>query len=156
MSRELLIREATASDLEAVVALHGADALGAHGDAWTPDSRTDYERAFAAIARHPDHTLYVAEAGGEVLGTFLLSFLPGLTGRGALHAQLRSVQVRADQRSGGIGARLLAFAEAEARRRGAAVMELMSSMRRVDAHRFYERHGYGKTHFGFKKRFGPA
>lgn len=156
MSRELLIREATAADLAAVVELHAADALGAHGDAWTPDAQDDYARAFAAIARHPDHTLYVVEAGGAVVGTFLLSFLPGLTGRGGLHAQLRSVQVRADQRSGGIGARLLGFAEEKARCRGAAVMELTSSMRRVDAHRFYERHGYGKTHFGFKKKLGTG
>lgn len=146
------IRLATAEDLPAVVGLHAADAAGAHGDAWTPDAAPDYRAAFAAIAAHPDHALYVAEHGGAVVGTFLLSVLPGLTGRGLLHAQLRAVQVRADLRSLGIGARMVAFAEREARARGAGVMELMSNLARVDAHRFYAREGYARSHAGFKKR----
>ncbi len=153
---DLLIREAKKADVEAVVRLHEADALAGHGDAWTEANGPVYEAAFATLAAHPDHTLYVAETEGAVVGTFLLSFLPGLTGVGALHAELRAVQVRSDLRSRGIGARMVAFAETEARRRGAAVLELTSNLKRVDAHRFYERLGYAKSHAGFKKKLGPA
>jgi GNAT superfamily N-acetyltransferase len=150
------IREATPADLEAIVRLHEADAVGGHGDVWTEENRSAYEAAFHALAAHPDHRLHVAEEGGRIVGTFLLSFLPGLTGIGALHAELRAVQVRSDLRSQGIGARMVAFAEAEARRRGAAVIELTSNLKRVEAHRFYERLGYAKSHAGFKKKLGPA
>lgn len=146
------VRPARAADLEAVVALHAADAVGAHGDAWTAQSAGDYQAAFAVLEAHPDHALFVAEHDGAVVGTFLLSILPGLTGRGQVHAQLRAVQVRADLRSQGIGARMVAFAEREARARGAGVMELMSNLARTEAHRFYEREGYVRSHAAFKKR----
>lgn len=145
------VRPARAEDLEAVVALHAADAVGAHGDAWTAESAPRYRAAFADLEAHPDHALFVAEHDGRVVGTFLLSFLPGLTGRGLLHAQLRAVQVRSDLRSLGIGARMVAFAEREARARGAGVIELTSNLARTDAHRFYEREGYVRSHAGFKK-----
>ena len=40
---------------------------------------------------------------------------------------------------------------AEARRAGAAAMELTSNKKRLDAHRFYERLGFSRSHDGFKK-----
>lgn len=150
----VVIDIAAEDDLPAIVALHAADAVGGHGDAWMAETGADYRAAFATIRAHPDHALYVARRDGAVVGTFLLSFLPGLTGRGMLHAQLRAVQVRADLRSLGIGARMVAFAEAEARARGAGVVELTSNLSRTHAHRFYERLGYAKSHAGFKKRLG--
>jgi GNAT superfamily N-acetyltransferase len=148
---ELLIREAEDRDLEAIVRLHEADDVGAHGDAWTAENRPAYEAACAAIRQNPWTGLYVAVSGGEVVGTFQLSFRPGITGRGALHASLESVQVRGDRRSGGIGAKLVAFAERQARERGAASLQLMSNKKRLDAHRFYERLGFNRSHEGFKK-----
>ncbi len=150
----VVIDIAVEDDLPAIVALHAADAVGGHGDAWTEETEADYLAAFAALRAHPDHALYVARHGGAVVGTFLLSLLPGLTGRGMLHAQLRSVQVRADLRSLGIGARMVAFAEDQARARGAGIVELTSNLRRTRAHAFYERHGYAKSHAGFKKKLG--
>jgi GNAT superfamily N-acetyltransferase len=147
----LVFREAGEADLEAVVGLHALDLIGAHGDAWTPEHRPAYERAFATIASHPDHTLFVGEIEGRVVATFLLSLLPGLTSHGATHAELRSVQVHPDMRSRGLGAALVAFAETEARRRGASKMTLVSSLRRVDAHRFYQRLGFARSHAGFSK-----
>ncbi len=147
----LLIRDARPDDLPGIVGLHAADAVGGHGDVWADETRPLYEAAFRRLADHPDHAVFVAEHEGAIVGSFILSILPGLTGRGAVHAELRSVQVRADLRSLGIGARMVAHAEAEARRRGASVIELTSNLKRLDAHRFYERLGYAKSHAGFKK-----
>ncbi len=152
---EPVIRLAEASDLDAVVALHAADDKGGHGDTTDPSARPAYEAAFRAIAASDSHALFVAELDGEVVGTFLLSMMPGITARGAIRAVLRAVQVREDRRSGGIGARMVAAAEAEARRRGAPVLELTSNLSRPDAHRFYERLGYARTHAGFKKKLSP-
>ena len=47
------IREARAEDLEAVIRLHQADAVGGHGDVWNADTRPGYEAAFAQIAASP-------------------------------------------------------------------------------------------------------
>ncbi len=149
---DLLIREAQAGDLEAIIRLHEEDELGSHGDAWSPEARPAYEAAFAAIARSPENRLFVAVDGDEVVGTFQLTFIPNLTGRGATRVKVESVKVRAARRSGGIGARMMAFAEAEAHAGGAAVMELTSKKDRKDAHRFYERLGFARSHEGFKKK----
>jgi GNAT superfamily N-acetyltransferase len=150
----ITIREARIDDLEAIIRLHEADDVGGHGDAWTPENRRAYEDAFAAVQRSPDNTLFVAVEGGAVIGTFQLILIPSLTGRGALRAKLASVQVRADRRSLGIGARMVAFAEEAAWARGAKALELTSAKPRADAHRFYERLGYARSHEGFKKVLG--
>lgn len=149
--KSLVIRGARFEDLAAIVRLHEADAVGGHGDSWAPAHRPAYEAAFAAIAASPHVSLYVAEEGGQVVATFQLALLPGLTGRGALRAKLEAVQVRSDCRSRGIGAALVAHAKARAREAGARVIELTSNKRRVDAHRFYENLGFSRSHEGFKK-----
>jgi GNAT superfamily N-acetyltransferase len=87
----------------------------------------------------------------RVVGTFQLTYSSTLTGRGRLRARLESVQVRADRRSQGIGEQMVVFAEREARARRATTLELTSNKSRPDAHRFYERLGFGRTHEGFKK-----
>ncbi|MFC4171656.1 GNAT family N-acetyltransferase [Microvirga sp. GCM10011540] len=149
---DLLIRQAGEEDLEAIIRLHEEDELGSHGDAWTPENRPAYEAAFAAIAESSDNELFVAVSGDEVVGTFQLTFIPNLTGRGALRVKVESVKVKAARRSGGIGAKMMAFAERYARTRGAAMLELSSNKTRTDAHRFYERLGFARSHEGFKKK----
>jgi GNAT superfamily N-acetyltransferase len=148
----LLIREAQGSDLEAIIRLHEEDSLGTHGDAWSPETQPAYEAAFVAIERSPENRLFVAVDGEEVVGTFQLTFIPNLTGRGALRVKVESVKVKAARRSGGIGAQMMAFAEDHARTHGAAMLELSSNKTRQDAHRFYERLGFSRSHEGFKKK----
>ena len=126
------------------------------GLGWDADLRQSsrgpaYEAAFATIAESPDTDLYVAGEEGVVVGTFQLQMLHKLTDRGARKAVLESVQVRADRRSRGLGARMIAEAERLARARGATALQLTSNKRRTDAHRFYERHGYARSHEGFRK-----
>jgi len=148
----LTIREAEGRDLEAIIRLHEEDELGSHGDAWTPENRPAYEAAFAAIAQSPENSLFVALDGEEVVGTFQLTFIPNLTGRGALRVKVESVKVKGARRSGGIGGLMMAFVEEEALRRGARLLELSSNKTRTKAHRFYERLGFSRSHEGFKKK----
>jgi GNAT superfamily N-acetyltransferase len=145
------IREAEAGDLEPIIRLHEADTLGVLGDSWSPETRAVYEAAFAAIGASPDNALYVAVIEGRVVGTFQLTFFPTLTGRGVTRVRIGAVQVAEHLRSKGIGARMIAFAEETAQARGAGTVELTSNKRRLDAHRFYERLGYARSHEGFKK-----
>jgi GNAT superfamily N-acetyltransferase len=55
----------------------------------------------------------------------------------------------ANHRSKGYGRQLLDWLLAEARRQGCAYLELDSGVKRLDAHRFYERHGMQKAAFHF-------
>lgn len=148
----LSFRRATRADLPIIVGLYADDDKGGHGDAWTDETRPSYEAAFAEIDSNPRDALMVIEMGGEVIGTFLLTLLPGLTGRASKRLQLRSVEVAAALRSRGIGAQMLAYVEDYAKAHGAALIELTSNNARPDAHRFYERNGYAKSHAGFKKK----
>jgi GNAT superfamily N-acetyltransferase len=149
---DLQIRDAQAADLEAIIRLHEEDELGAHGDAWTAENRAAYEKAFSEIEGSSDNRLFVATQDGEVVGTFQLTFIPSLTGRGALRTKVESVKVKGSKRSHGIGARMMEFAATEARARGASLLELTSNKARKAAHRFYERIGYARSHEGFKKK----
>jgi GNAT superfamily N-acetyltransferase len=148
----LTFRRATHEDLPVIVGLYADDDKGGHGDAWNETNRPAYEAAFEEIVANPRDALMVIEQDGTIVGTFLLTLLPGLTGLGTRRLELRSVEVRADMRSLGIGAHMLAFVEDYAKAHGAAQIELTSNNTRLDAHRFYERNGYTKSHAGFKKK----
>ncbi len=148
----LHFRRATRADLPIIVGLYADDDMGGHGDVWNDSNRPAYEAAFDEINSNPRDALMVIECEGDVVGTFLLTLLPGLTGRANKRLQLRSVEVRADLRSRRIGAHMLAYVEDYARAHGVALIELTSNNTRPDAHRFYERNGYTKSHAGFKKK----
>jgi GNAT superfamily N-acetyltransferase len=147
---ELQIREARESDLAALIALFAADAVGGHGDTSDPDAFGDYRRAFDIIRASPDQTLYVAELGGNVAGTFQIMITTSLTGRGSSSMIIEAVQTRADLRGQGIGAKMIAFCIEDAKRRGMRLVQLTSNAARKDAHRFYERLGFKQSHLGFK------
>ena len=149
---DLVIEEARADDLPAIVALFADDAIGGHGDTTAPQAQADYRAAFAEIVATANSHLFVARRDGRVVGTFQLSYTRLISGRGALHATLNGVQVAAAARGHGIGAAMVVEAERLARVRGATALELTSNLKRGDAHRFYERLGFAKSHAGFKKR----
>lgn len=152
MRKPVAFRLAEPDDLPAIVALHAADMLGGHGDTLAATERPRYEAAFRAIADNPATRLYVAEEDGRVVGTFQLVLVRSIPDRGALKATLEAVQVAASDRGRGIGAAMVRFAVEEARAAGALFLQLTSNLARTDAHRFYERLGFARSHAGFKRR----
>jgi len=148
---EIIVREARASDIEAIVRLHEADSVGGHGDQWSEATRGDYAAAFAAIAASPESALFVACDEETVVGVFQVVLLHSIAGRGRSRVKVEGVQVSGAHRSRGIGAIMMARAEEWARERGAAFVELGSNKKRQDAHRFYLRVGYANSHESFKK-----
>jgi GNAT superfamily N-acetyltransferase len=148
---EAVLRPARRQDVPAIVALLAADQLGATRDGVRNESDlAAYEEAFLALDQDPAHLLLVAESDGEVVATMQLSFLPGLARRGALRAQIEAVRVAARTRGSGLGAAMMSWAIAEARRRNCALVQLTSDKSRADAHRFYERLGFVASHEGMK------
>lgn len=144
---DLVIRRARPDDVPAIVALLADDPLGARRE--SPGDPA-YDAAFAEIDADPHQLLVVAVVGGSVAGTLQLTFIPGLSRRGATRAQIEAVRVAPDQRGGGLGRRLAEWAIDTARERGAALVQLTTDASRVDAHRFYERLGFVASHVGMK------
>lgn len=144
------IRPALAEDVPAIVAMFADDALGGHGDTSDPALAPVYCAAFERIAASPSDRLYVLTEGARVVGTAQLTLITSLTHRGRVRALIEAVQVAAVLRGRGLGAALIRRLVADARAAGAGVVELTSNKVRRDAHRFYERLGFERSHEGFK------
>lgn len=130
------------------------DALGAtREDPRLPLAR-GYTDAFAAIAADPNQFLAVAEQDGAVVGTLQLTFIPGLSYQGAWRGQIEAVRVAASRRGQGLGERMIRWAIGECRARGCRMVQLSTNMLRTDAHRFYERLGFSRSHYGYKLDLG--
>lgn len=67
------------------------------------------------------------------------------------HLWIYDLVTRSDERSRGHGARLLDHLEDLARAESCRSVALSSGMQRTGAHRFYERQGYERPSFVFKK-----
>src|SRR5690606_7674443 len=94
--------------------------------------------------------LVVADRGGRVVGTLQLSVIPGLSRHGTTRSIIEAVRVASSERGSGLGTTLIEWAVEESRRLGAHLVQLTSDSTRTDAHRFYERLGFVKSHVGFK------
>lgn len=149
----LTFRDATPADIATIVGLsHAGDARGAATPPLDPATLADprYRAAFDEIAADPNHRLVVAENNGEVVGTIQISIIPGMPNFGMKRGMLENVHIRADQRGTGLGTQMLGWAIARCREAGCGVVQLTSNKLRLDAHRFYEKLGFTKTHEGFK------
>ena len=146
----LVVRAATRDDLPAMIALIADDQLGkSRDDASLPlDQR--YLDAFAAIERDANQMLVAVEQAGALIGCFQITFIPGISRRGAWRGQIESVRVAREKRGAGLGTAMFEWAIAECRRRGCDLVQLYTDKSRKDAHRFYERLGFKASHEGMK------
>jgi ribosomal protein S18 acetylase RimI-like enzyme len=106
----------------------------------------------AAIDADPAPPLLVAVRDGAVVGPLQLRVIPGRARRGARRGQLEAVRVAEGQRGHGLGEAMVRWAVEESRRRGCALVQLTTDKSRTEAHRFYERLGFERTHEGMKLR----
>lgn len=145
-------RLATRNDLPAIVRMLAEDDLGAQRERYETPLSQPYVEAFEAINRDPNHELIVAEMDGDVIGTLQLMFLPSISYQGGMRAQVESVRVAKKLRGQGVGAQMMKWTLERARQRGCHLMQLTTHRSREDAHRFYERLGFTKSHIGMKIR----
>lgn len=146
----LRMRCAVAADVPVLVAMLADDVLGREREAPGLPLAQGYLDAFAAIEADPNQLLAVAEAEGAVAGMLQVTFIPGLSHRGAWRGQIESVRVAASQRGSGLGQRMIEWAVEQCRARGCNIVQLTTDKSRTDAHRFYARLGFQATHEGFK------
>lgn len=112
-------------------------------------SKTKLAAAFDRLVRDRNHTILVAEVAGRVVGTCHVIVVPHLGHALKPFAVVENVVVDKDARSTGIGQHLMAAAGDLARLRGCYKMTLTSNIARDRAHRFYQRLGWTRTHFGY-------
>jgi GNAT superfamily N-acetyltransferase len=147
---DLEIREATAGDLPAIVAMLADDPLGAQRE--SPDDLAPDPAALQRQEADPNQHLVVAVRTGRVIGTLQLTIIPGLSHQGATRALIEAVRIHSDERGSGLGSLLIEWAIDTARRLDCRMVQLTSDKSRTDAHRFYERLGFTASHEGFKMR----
>lgn len=145
----LVARRAVRADLPRLLELLADDDLGRNREG-VGSTDPVYTRAFETIDADPNQLLLVAELNGRVIGMLQLTFIPGLSRRGATRANIEAVRVDSTLRSRGIGAWLIARALDEARSRGCRMAQLTSDKRRTQAHAFYGQLGFVASHEGFK------
>ena len=145
----VLVRRAAEADVETIVRLISADQIAAKRE--FPDDLAPYLAAFASIDADPNQLLVVLDRDGAVVGSLQLSFIPGLSRRGARRALVEAVRVASSERGAGLGHAFLTWAIEYSRSEGCALVQLTSDARRTDARRFYERLGFVASHTGFKR-----
>jgi GNAT superfamily N-acetyltransferase len=150
----IAMRSAVAADLESMIAMLAEDTLGSQRE----DTRTPLDQAyidaFDAIAHDPNQLLAVAACGDRVMGMMQLTFIPGLSRRGAWRGQIESVRVSDAERGAGIGKQMFEWAISECRTRGCGIVQLTTDASRTSAHAFYERLGFRPSHLGYKLAIG--
>ena len=135
-----LARQEDAPAIAALVSQLGYDA-----------ARREVADRLARLLARSGQRFIVAEADGRLLGWVHVELADYVDS--GTYAQIGGLVVDRAHRRQGIGAALMAEAEAWARQQGCAMMRLRSSSTRTPAHRFYEGLGYAnvKTQYSFVK-----
>ena len=148
----MIVREATAGDLAAVVALQREDVIREVDEAGIPVEC--YRAAFDEITADAHQQLLVGELDGEVVATAQVTWIRRLTYVGGEMGVVESVRVRSDLRGRRLGEQLMRHLADLARQRGAVRLELTTNARRARAQAFYERLGFVPSHVGMKLYLG--
>ena len=144
----VVVREAVLDDTERLMQLLAGGTLRASEDTSDP---APYRAAMGEIVGSSNRVVLVAEVDGRVAGMCQLFWFRHLQERGGLCAEIESMHVEQAMRGRGIGGHLLDAAVDRAEKLGCYRVQLTSHRSRLDAHRFYERHGFEPSHVGFKR-----
>lgn len=127
----------------------------AHGSHLAADANRT--RAREAVAGHlaADGVL-VARDAGTIVGFVTYGLATGAYESDATRGMVHNVWVDPERRGGGVGAALLARAEADLADRGADVVALEVMADNEDARRFYRREGYRAHRVEMEKAVGSG
>jgi GNAT superfamily N-acetyltransferase len=146
----LTYRKAVEADLPFIVKLLSDDAVRATDDRPDEPFHPRYVAALRELETDQNQMMMLAMLGDETVGTIQLTFIPGISGLGTKRCLVEAVHIAPAHRSKGLGSQMIQWAIDQARQRGCGMVQLTSNKKRLDAHRFYERLGFLKSHEGFK------
>ncbi len=145
---DITFRRATLADVPAIVGLLADDTFGAQRE--SPDDLAVYEEAFGRVNADPGQLQLVGERDGVLLATAQITFIPGISRRGATRAIVEAVRVAGTERGAGLGTTMMRWILDECRAHGCDLVQLTSAVEREEAHRFYRKLGFTQSHAGFK------
>ena len=101
-----------------------------------------------------DITYYVALDNEEVIGSCFITIIPNLSKGIRAFGIIENVITDKKYRGKGIGKKLMNMAIEKAKKEKCYKVQLMSNVKRIDAHKFYEKIGFdGASKKGFEIRF---
>lgn len=156
MTENIKFRRAQLNDLQSIVALLADDFLGREREDASLPTNVKYVDAFKAIDADPNQAQIVVTLGEELVGTFQLTFIPGLARLGSLRGQIEGVRIASNHRRSGVGQKVLEWAIAECQSRGCDIVQLTTDKDRPSAHRFYEKLGFFGSHVGYKLKLAHS
>ena len=140
------VREATARDLQLVLAIYKAAGLATRGHLGVEEATA----IFARMRNYPKYHVFVAEISEEVVGTFALLIMDNLANGGLPSGVVEDVAVLPAFQGQGVGKAMMHFAMDRCKSNGCYKMMLSSNEIRTEAHRFYEGLGFKRHGFSYR------
>tara|TARA_B100000212_G_scaffold275514_1_gene215027 strand:+ start:376 stop:846 length:471 start_codon:yes stop_codon:yes gene_type:complete len=148
---DFIIREAKEGDLPNIVKLLADDELGFKREYYKVLLPKNYNEAFQNILQDKNQELIVLEnLNKDTIGTLQLTFIPYLTYRGGLRAQIEAVRIDKEFRGMGFGKKIFKWAIKRSIDKGAHLIQLTTDKLRPDAIKFYKALGFRDSHVGMK------
>ncbi|NCN28167.1 GNAT family N-acetyltransferase [bacterium] len=144
------IRIARREDLEQIVELLADDSLGSKREEPSTPLSECYIKAFEVIEKEANNNIVVAVEHSVIVGCLQLTFIPHLTFKGGMRAQIEAVRVKPDYRHRGIGKQLFEWAIDRAKDADCHLVQLTTNKSRPSAMKFYQSIGFESTHEGVK------
>ena len=142
---DLVIRLAAAADIPRLLALYKLLDI-------EPEPEMPLERArarFSDLTSNDGHRIYVAEFEHQIVGTFALIFIGGLSHDARDSCIVEDVVVAPELQRAGIGKQMMHFAMQRCAGGGCYKLVLSSHVDRSNAHRFYEGLGFRKHGYSY-------
>ncbi|MET7253411.1 GNAT family N-acetyltransferase [Dyadobacter fermentans] len=145
MRQPITIRRASAADRE--ILYHMICSLEN-----TILDRPGFDAAFDRNVANPNISYFLAELDGKPIGIVSCHIQP-LLHHAALVSEIQEMYVEPEYRSQQVGKALMEHVTAFAKGEGAIQMEVTSRATREQAHRFYQREGFEKSHVKLVRYF---
>lgn len=147
-------RKAKREDIPYIVKMIANDAIAKKREDYRDPLPEAYYAGFERIAAdHNQELIVVEDDDHEIIGTMQLSFIPQITYRGGIRAQLEGVRIRHDRRGRGIGKKMIGWAIERSKERSAHLLQLTTDKKRPDSVAFYKKLGFTLSHEGLKMHF---
>ena len=115
----------------------------------------DFERIYLENLKNPPIFYLLCKDQGEVLG-FCSLHIQALLHHAGKIAEVQELVLCPRARGAGAGRALMEAAKQKARQEGCLQIEVCCSLRRQDAHQFYEHIGLEKSHYKFTAPLIPV
>lgn len=118
---------------------------------YTDVTADDVRGSIEKMLDSDDYFTIVVEDNGDVCG--YISAVREISLETGEYYRVIGLAVKSEYQGQGLGTALLTLAESNAKIKGARLITLSSQFKRTEAHEFYEKLGYIKTSYAFKKYF---